>query len=414
SKKEEILATALQREKVELFQNLENDVNILKQQQDANSNFNLMKKFEKLNNKVINQSLEKEITQVEIKLDSVRNESLQTIKNSCLLLNQTDEVANKNLVKLNIQTEKLNKISKDLQKTENLALEAKINSKELKKLNRWFIFPNIPRKQNKVKHVDNQETMENEEILVKQEILTKFDEIDTKNNDCLTEDEENDSVEVEINEGLKYLGNGLLGLKQKALLMSEELDRQSNWIKNNQDISNRTDEFIRLAQKSVDENLMDFKIQINPTANASYRDANNCNVENEINCNSNTNVQDDENAATVSSSLKTEKNCKNEKKHCCPEPGCYKKYTRNANMNSHQQSKHKRQFPYQCKYCVSTFPRKYDLDRHIKVHKIEKIKPFQCFLCKSKFSRKDALVRHNKRTKNRSPCEAKRRIIPET
>ncbi|KAJ3379117.1 hypothetical protein HDU92_006903 [Lobulomyces angularis] len=252
SKKEEILATALQREKVELFQNLENDVNILKQQQDANSNFNLMKKFEKLNNKVINQSLEKEITQVEIKLDSVRNESLQTIKNSCLLLNQTDEVANKNLVKLNIQTEKLNKISKDLQKTENLALEAKINSKELKKLNRWFIFPNIPRKQNKVKHVDNQETMENEEILVKQEILPKFDEIDTKNNDCLTEDEENDSVEVEINEGLKYLGNGLLGLKQKALLMSEELDRQSNWIKNNQDISNRTDEFIRLAQKSVD------------------------------------------------------------------------------------------------------------------------------------------------------------------
>ena len=47
---------------------------------------------------------------------------------------------------------------------------------------------------------------------------------------------------------------------------------------------------------------------------------------------------------------------------------------------------------HQCKTCQKCFGKKFNLERHIRIHTGEK--PYQCFVCDKKFPRKETLDDH--------------------
>ncbi|OUM56957.1 hypothetical protein PIROE2DRAFT_23014, partial [Piromyces sp. E2] len=50
--------------------------------------------------------------------------------------------------------------------------------------------------------------------------------------------------------------------------------------------------------------------------------------------------------------------------------------------------------PFKCEYCNISFERKYDLNRHIRIHTNEK--PFACEKCNKRFCRSDQLIYHRR------------------
>ncbi|ORX63290.1 hypothetical protein K493DRAFT_152363, partial [Basidiobolus meristosporus CBS 931.73] len=48
--------------------------------------------------------------------------------------------------------------------------------------------------------------------------------------------------------------------------------------------------------------------------------------------------------------------------------------------------------PYACTHCLRTFTRKYDLERHERLHTGDR--PYQCAFCHNSYARVDARQRH--------------------